>query len=511
MPNERIIVGGISHETNTFIHEPTTREDFRLRQEAFDEAVLDELRDTNTVIGGVIDGAAEGSVDLLPTMYAAAMPGGIVTEATYEFYLEELYDRVERAAADADGVLLPLHGAMVPENHTDGEGEIISAVRELVGGAVPIVVTLDLHGNISDTMVETADALIAYETYPHVDTADTGRRGLSILLDILRDDLDPVMHIERPPVILYGPAQNTRDDGPMTELMDHARTLEHRDGVRKVNVFAGFHQADVPFMGPSIPVVGSDPSAVRRAARDLAAAMWELRDELTGDDPGPTEAIERARERIAAGVSADGPIVMADLGDNPGAGSTADTTHVLRALLDEGIENAGFALIRDVDAVTTCHESGVGSRVAVSIGGKADDTSGDPIDTDAYVKTLTDGTFVNTGPMGTGTTTRLGRTALVELGPERSVSVILTEERIQPLDTEIWRHVGIQPERLDAIVVKSTNHFRAAYEPIASEVITINSPGLAAEDPRFYDYETVTRDLYPMVPAGDIRYPDWER
>ncbi|MDY6817899.1 MAG: M81 family metallopeptidase [Halobacteriales archaeon] len=510
MASERILVGGISHETNTFIQEPTTREDFQRRHEAFDEAVLDELRGTNTVIGGVIEAAAEEMVELRPTMYAAAMPGGIVTEDTFTYYFSALRERVERLESDTDGVLLPLHGAMVPEGSVDGEGAIITMVREIVGPDVPIVVTLDLHGNISETMVETADALVAYETYPHVDTADTGRRGLAILLEILRGELDPTTHIEWPPVILYGPAQNTRGDGPMTELMDRARELETRDGVRKVNVFAGFHQADVPFMGPSTPVVGSDPAAVREAARELARTMWERRDALTGDDPGPTEAIEIARERIDAGVTTDGPIVLADLGDNPGAGSTADTTHVLRALLNGGVSNAGFALIRDTDAVATCHEAGVGDRVAVSIGGKADESSGDPIEANAYVKMLTDGEFVATGPMGTGTTARLGRTALVELGPERTVSVILTEERVQPLDTEIWRHVGIQPERLDAIVVKSTNHFRAAYEPIASDVITINSPGLAAEDPRFYDYDTVTRDLFPMVSAAEISYPDWE-
>jgi microcystin degradation protein MlrC len=509
MERASIVVGGVSHETNTFLPERTTREDFQRTAEYFGEAVLEGLEGTNTVVGGVIDAAREEDVDLRPTVSAGATPGGTVTAETYEFYVEELTERIDAVAEEADGVLLALHGAMVPEGLEDGEGPLVSAVRDVVGSATPIVVTLDLHGNVSDELVDAADALVAFETYPHVDTAETGRRGLSILLEIVRGDLDPVQHVERPPVVVAGPPQQTMGDTPVAALMDRARALERRPGVAKVNLFTGFHQADVPFLGPSVPVVGSDEAAVRDAARDLATALWDAREQLVVESPSPSDAVAEARRLVENGATADGPVVLADLGDNPGAGGTADTTHVLRELIDQGVENAGFALIRDAEAVATCIEAGVGERVPVAIGGKIHESSGTPIETEASVSAITDGTYERTGPMRTGTTVRSGRTVLVEVGPTDGISVVLTEERSQPLDAELWRHVGVRPAWFDVVVVKSTNHFRAAYEPIASEIRSINSPGLSAEDPEFYDYEHLDRALYPLGSEEAIDYPPW--
>lgn len=498
MADETVVVGGLSHETNTFLPEPTTREEFQRGDEYVGEAMFEDLRGTNTVVGGALSAAAESGVELLPTVYAGATPGGMVSRDAYEFYVRGLVDRLAATEAAIDGVLLALHGAMVPEGTDDGEEALIGTVRDLVGPSTPIVVTLDLHGNVSDAMVERSDALVAFETYPHADTAETGERGLEILLDIIRGELEPVQHVERPPITVAGPPQRTRGETPVAELMDLARQLETRPGVRKVNLFTGFQQADVPFMGPSVPVVGSDEPAVRDASRELAAAMWDRREGLVIDAPPPAEAVETARARLEEADPVEGPIVLADLGDNPGAGCATDTTFVLRELVDQGLENAGFALVRDPAAVSTCIEAGVGATLRLRVGGKAHDTSGEPLETEGSVKALTDGTYVRTGPMRTGTRRRLGRTALVELGHSGGIAVILTEERVQPLDTELWRHVGIQPERLDVIVVKSTNHFRAAYERIASEVISVNSPGLAAEDPQFYDYDTVTRSNVPQ-------------
>ena len=511
MVDETVLVGGFSHETNTFLPEPTTRAEFQRGEEYFGESIFNELQGTNTVVGGALKAADQAGIDLVPSVYAGAMPGGTICRETYDFYADELIDRIGGAADKVDGILLMLHGAMVPEGSVDGEGPLIEMVRDVVGPSIPIVVTLDLHGNVSNTMVDASEALVAFETYPHVDTAETGERGLEILLDVIRGELEPVQHIERPPIVVAGPPQRTKNETPITALMELARELETRPGIRKVNLFTGFHQADVPYMGPSVPVIGSDETAVKNASRELAAAMWDRREELTGNAKSPADAIAMARERLTEEKPLDGPITMADLGDNPGAGGTADTTYVLHEMVNQGLENAGFALIRDPEAVAACVEAGVGADVHLRIGGKAHETSGPPLETEAHVETLSDGIYDRTGPMRTGTTKQLGRTALIELNPPESILVILTEERAQPLDSEIWRHVGIQPEGLELIVVKSTNHFRAAYEPIASEIISINSPGLAAEDPQFYEYETVSRPLYPTESVSEIVYPTWEK
>jgi microcystin degradation protein MlrC len=510
MSDETVLLGGFAHETNTFASGVTDRALFRERREYFGGEIPEKLRGTNTSEGGVIDVAEREGVDLRYTVSASATPSGLVAREAYDFYTGEILDGVRDHRDDLDGVALCLHGAMVPEGRDDGEGPLVRRVREVVGDDVPIAVTLDLHGNITDELVAEADVLVAYEEYPHTDSGETGRRAMDLLLRTVRGETAPTMHIERPPLLATGPRQNTRE-GPMAEVMAAAREMEARDGVLKVNVFPGFHHADVPSMGFSIPVVtDDDPELARAVSRELAARVWERREEFVADFPEPAAAVEEAKRRAAALEGDDGPVVMADLGDNPGGGGAADGTTVLRELLDQGVTNAGVAIVRDPEAVERCVEAGVGERVTLTLGGKTDDLHGDPIEgVDGYVKTLTDGEFVNTGPMGTGSENHLGRTALVRCGRDDGVAVVVTENRMQPLDAEIWRHVGVQPERLDVLVVKSTNHFRADYEPMSSSVVLVDSPGLVAIDPRRFDFSNVVRPKFPLDGMADDDYPDW--
>ncbi|MFB6201757.1 MAG: M81 family metallopeptidase [Halorhabdus sp.] len=510
MADETVVLGGFSHETNTFATGTTGRPLFQERREYFSDEIAEKMRGTNTCEGGVIDVAEEEGVDLHYTVSASATPSGIVASDAYEFYTGKILEGVEAHSDDLDGVALCLHGAMVPEGMTDGEGPLVRKVRERVGPDVPIAVTLDLHGNISDELVEQADALIAYEEYPHTDTGDTGREAMRVLTRMMRDGLEPAMHIERPPVLAMGPKQNTRE-GPMAEVMTIAREYEEHDDVVKVNVFPAFHQADVPSMNFSVPVVATNEDTAREVSRELATHIWERREDFIGDYPEPSEAVVRAKELVADGATADGPVVMADVGDNPGGGGAADGTTVLREMLDQELTNAGFAIMRDPEVVDTCVQAGVGERVTVNIGGKTDDMHGDPIeDVDSYVKAITDGEFKNTGPMGTGSENHLGRAIHLKCGHEDGVSVILTDNRMQPLDAEIWRHMGIQPERLDTLVIKSTNHFRADYEPMSCEVIPINSIGLVSMDPRNFEFEQIPRPQFPLDEMAGDDYPGWD-
>ncbi|SMO85332.1 M81 family metallopeptidase [Halorubrum cibi] len=511
MSNETVLLGGFAHETNTFASGRTGRSLFQERREYFGEEISERMGGTNTCEGGAMEVAEKEGVDLRYTVSASATPSGVVASDAYDFYTGQILDGVEEHADELDGICLCLHGAMVPEGMDDGEGPLVAAVRERVGPDVPIAVTLDLHGNNTDQLVEEADVLVAYEEYPHTDMGDTGRRAMRYLTGTMRGEIDPTMAIERPPVLPFGPKQNTRE-GPMAEVMELAREYEERDGVVKVNVFPGFHQADVPSMGFSIPVVTDDDlDLAREISRELAAHVWERREDFVGDYPEPAEAVAEA-QRLLDGLGEDaGPVVMADVGDNPGGGGAADGTTVLREMIDQGLTNAGFAIIRDPEVVDACVEAGVGERVTVDLGGKTDDKHGDPIaDLDGYVKTITDGEFHNTGPMGTGSENHLGTGVHLQCGRDDGVSVIVTENRMQPLDAEIWRHVGIQPERLDVLTVKSTNHFRADYEPMSSEVIPINSIGQVPMDPRKYEFDRIRRPQFPLDEMDDGSYPDWE-
>lgn len=505
-----ILVGEFAHESNTFATGRTTETDFQHRRAYEGETMIDELAGTNTVIGGVVDEAGGRSVSLIPTLAANATPGGPVSAGTYESYTEKIVSVARDRAEELDGVLLALHGAMVSETTDDGEGTLVDRVRAVVGPTIPIAVTHDPHGNVSDELLSTANLLVAFETYPHVDMADTGRTALRLLVETARNAVRPVIAVERPPVLPFGPLQDT-SDGPMAEVMARARELEAAASILKVNVFPGFHGADVPIMDFSVPVVADDDeAAARAAAREIAERVWERRAAFVATYPDPADGVAEAA-RLAAEASDDrGPVVLADTGDNPGSGAPADGTVVLREVLAQDVRNAGLALFRDPEVVSVCVDAGVGERLEVDLGGKTDTLHGDPIEGLAgYVKAITDGQFVNTGPMARGTRNQLGRTVLFRCGTDDGVAVILTENRVQPWDAEIWRHVGIQPERLDVLVVKSKNHYRADYEPLASHVIPLNTPGIGAIDPRTLPYERIHRPKYPLDTMADDAYPDW--
>lgn len=504
-----VLVGEFAHETNTFAATGTTREDFRNRRAYYGDTIPRKLRGTNSEIGGAIDVADDSGIDLHWTVAASATPGGRVTTDAYEHFVNEIVAGTRESGDEIDGVLLVLHGAMVPAGMDDGEGPIVERVREIVGD-IPIVVTHDLHGNVTDNLVEHTDAIVAYETYPHIDMAETGRRAMGLLNSILRGKSSPVMHVERPPVLAFPPRQNTRE-GPMAEFMAYARKLEERDDILKASVLPGFHGADVPSTGPSMLVVADDnPVAAREVSRELAKKYWDNREAFVGDYPEPQDAIAYARKTGNEAAGSEGPIVVADTGDNPGGGGVADGTTLLRELIDQNVTNAGIAILCDPEAVDVCAKAGVGGRVEVTLGGKTDDRHGDPIEgIEGHVKSITDGEFVNTGPMATGTENSLGRTVRFQCGVDDSIDVIITEKRLQPFDAEIWRHVGIQPESLDVLVVKSMNHFRADYEPLAKHVIVANSPGLATMDPSRFEYERLSRPCFPIDKMHDDDYPDW--
>lgn len=506
-----VVVGAVAHETNTFVTDTVARSDFQARRELFGTEVTESLRGTETAMGGIIEAAADHDVDLIQTVAAFATPGGVVSRDAAAFYTEEILSGLREHVADLDGVILPLHGAMVTEDHTDGEGALLERVREVVGPDTPVVVTLDLHGNVSDRMVAIADALVAYETYPHLDKAATGRRGMDLLVSMLVGDVTPTIAMERPPLIALQPKAHT-ERGPMADVMARARDHESRAGVLKVNVLPGFYHADIPEMGVTVPVVtDDDPALARRVALDVAEYVWDNRAAFVEDYPEPAEAVAQAKERRKTLSAEDGPIVMADFGSNPGGGGAANGTTVLREMLDQGLENAGWAIMHDPEVVADCLAAGVGERVETTVGGKTDDRHGAPIeDVDGYVKAITDGIYYNTGTShsGRGVRNEIGRTVRFQCGPDDSVTVVVAETRASAFDAEIWRHVGQPPERLDYICVPSLIAFLGDYGPFAAEVILVDTPGASAVNPHRFEYAHIPRPLYPLDELDDDYYPD---
>jgi len=484
----RFFVAMFAHETNTFSTIATDRRQFEARDLRYGGEILEAYAGTGTCLGGMIDTARERGVTLLPSVATAASPAGRVTRDFYDDMERRILADL-RAAGPLDGVLLDLHGAMVPEGLDDGEGALLARVREAVGAGVPIAVTLDFHANVTRQMAEAATLLHGYKTYPHVDMAERGREATERLLDVARGRTRPTAAHRQPPLLPPSGAQQT-GRGPMRRLLAMAEKMERDPAVVSVSVFAGFPLADIRDAGLSVYVVtDNDQALADRLADELATAAWEHRREFVHDALPVAEA-------VAAALSTDGrPVILADMADNTGGGAAGDTTELLRELVRVGARPSTVACVWDPQAVAACVRAGVGAPVTVAVGGKIDPRHGAPLTITGRVRTLSDGRFVHRGPMFRGLEGRLGPTAVLDAD---GVKVILISLRWQTLDPEMLRFVGIDPLAERIIVVKSTIHYRAAFEPIAHRIIEVDAPGLSSSNLTRFAFTRVRRPIFPL-------------
>ncbi len=485
----RLVTGKISHESNTFSVIPTDLEAFRRRGYHCGEDILSAFADTNTPLGGFIDGARERGVQLLPTVAADATPAGPVTRSALDTLLAQLLDGI-RKSGNPDGILLQLHGAMVTEDSEDGEGEILAAIREEVGEDLPIVATLDLHGNVTERMVSAATALIGYDTNPHVDGRARGREALDCMWRIVRGEIEPVMVRSQPPIMPH-PLRVRTDTGPLVDLLNIARSWEEEPGILDVSVFGGWPHVDVRDAGLSfLALTDADERLARTAVEELSEeALCQLEEFRPQTLVDLDEAVERA-----VGASS-GPVILAEIGDSPAGGSSGDGTHTLRALLSAGADDVAI-LVKDPEAVAAAEDAGVRGSFSMRVGGKTDDLHGEPTHLAGAVRALTDGIYVNRGPMSTGVTVDVGRTAVIRTG--QRFDVVLTERRISPVDPQVFRQAGVDPAQKRIVVLKSGGHFRAAYTDMAAEILDVDVPGVTAADLTSFGYSAVRRPVFPL-------------
>jgi microcystin degradation protein MlrC len=486
----RLFLAMLAHETNTFSNLPTDRAQFEAGHLHYGGEIVETFRGTGTCLGGMIGAAERLGATLIPSVAAAAAPGGPVTRDIYEHVKSRMLADLA-AAGRVDGVLLDLHGAMVVEGLDDGEGDVIGAVRRAVGPGVPIAVTLDFHGNITPAMVEGADLLHGYKTYPHVDMAERGAEATERLVQTVQGRIRPTAALRTPPLLPPLGSQGTAR-GPMRRLYEAAERMEREPGVLSVSVFAGFPLADIPPAGLAVYVVtGGDRALAEQRAEELARVAWEHRREFT-------HSALPVREAVARALAAEGqPIVLADMADNTGGGAAGDGTEILRELLRVRAREAVVSALWDPAAAEACARAGVGARITLDVGGKVDDRHGAPLAVTGTVRTLSDGRFVYKGPMSRGLEGQLGTTAVLDVD---GVKVILVSRRRQTLDPEMIRFVGIDPLAEKIVVVKSTIHYRAAFEPIAREIIEVDAPGLSSSNLGRFDFRRVRRPIFPLDP-----------
>ncbi len=491
----RFLVGGINHETNTFSPIPASIERFRENHYARGQALLDESTGTKTAIGGFIDAASELGIELVPTIHSFAMPSDAVTREAWDEQIADTLDDLEAALASGpiDGLLLGLHGAMVIEGIDDGEGEYLRRVRELVGPDMPVVMELDLHANISPESIDLVDIMVGYDTYPHIDVYDRAVELTHLLARIVNKEIQPTSAFRQIPVLANLTAQFSGTP-QMTDWLALCHEIESRPGVLTATITCGFPYADIPQTGMAAYVAtDNDPDLAEQCVRELAQFAWDRRQDFQATPMSIPDAVKYAME-------AEGPILLADVADNPGAGTSCDGTEILRELIARNARSTALALMFDPETVEQAAEAGIGATIQARIGGKVDDLHGAPIETSAYVRALTDGHYTNDGPLGTGSTTELGLTAVLEIGGRGGIEVVCTTLRHAANDANSLRSVGIEPTKRQIVVIKSSVHYRADFTPLVKEIVEVDAPGLSTPNWSRFDFQHLRRPIFPLDP-----------
>jgi microcystin degradation protein MlrC len=483
-----IFVAGFHHETNTFAPSPADWPAFTCGAgyPAYSRgaAMLAQMAPTSSALGGFAEAAAGFGWTLVPSVWAGAMPSNRVTTDAFERICAEIVADLQ--VGDFDAVFLDLHGAAVAECADDAEGELLARVRAVVGPQMTIVTSLDLHANVTARMLHLASAMTAYRTYPHVDMRETGRRAAQMLARRLAPNAPArPMHAERVPFLLPLNAQCTLME-PARSVIALIGRLEAAHDV-ELNFSMGFSAADFAECGPVLFGYGADETTVREAVHHLHTEVAVTRRaDWTLELHEPRAAVEAA---IALALQADAPVVIADTQDNPGAGGDANTTGMLRALLqaDAGTRLQGrvaLGLLFDPDAAHSACTAGVGATLALALGRAVPTWSGvltdAPVHAEVRVLAVSDGVLPLSGPMTAGMTMQLGTSACVEV---QGIRVLLASSKAQMLDLDLFRYLGVEPAQMKLLVVKSSVHFRAAFGPIASTILVAKAPGPMAADP----------------------------
>lgn len=487
----RLVIAQMKHETNTFSPVPTTLARFaRARATPWEgEAIRDAFRNTGSAIGAFIDLATKAGADMVLPVAGNAAPSGPVQTEAYEW----MTSRILAAVADGcDGVLLDLHGAMVTEQHDDGEGELLRRIRK-IAPKVPIGVALDMHTNFFPAIGELATAVAGYQTYPHVDMYDTGRRAAQPILDLLAGKAKPTLAFGMRPMLPHVMRQSSLDE-PNLSIQRRAQDMEKRGEALAATFFVGFPHADIPWAGSSAVVVtDNDAAKAKRLADELLDMAWKDRAKFIYE----IEPLEASLARAQA--MKGGPIVLLDHYDNCASGGTMDTTTVLEGILKAGLSDVCAFAIWDPRAVEQMTQAGVGANVTLSLGGKTAMPSlgleGRPLEVSGKVKKIIEGTYVNEGPMGRGELADMGPSAVLDTG---KVEICILSRHVEPYDIASFKALGIDATKKRYLMLKSRVHWRAGLGPIARAWVECAGTGVCTSDYSQLKFSRVRRPIYPL-------------
>ncbi len=479
----KLFTASLATETNTFSPIPTGLKSFAITRKG-DYSTFPPFADSPVAFWKKM--ATERGWSTAESIIAAAEPAGRTLKFVYEQYRDEIIADL-KAALPVDFVLLDLHGAMVADGYDDCEGDLIAAVRGVVGADVPIGVELDLHCHITPLMVDQATVIIAYKEYPHTDVFDRAVELFNITADAAAGKVKPVMAtFDCRMISLYYPTQE-----PVKSYVDGMKELEQEPGVLSVSLGHGFPWGDVAEIGTkTLVVTDNNPAQAAALAEQLGHEFYAMRDRATPKFYTIDDGLDAALHVVGS------PVVIADVSDNPGGGAPGDSTYILQRMLKRGIRNAAVGCIYDPGAVALAFEAGVGAHFELRVGGKMGRMSGNPLDLMVTVTALKPQAVQHFGVAPNEMTMVMGDSAAVQVA---GIDIVLYSNRTQTFSPEVFTNVGIDPAKRRLLIVKSTQHFYARFAPLASKVIYVSAPGATAPDFKSIPYEIASKDRYPMI------------
>ena len=484
----RVLLVGLKHEVNTFVPGVTTLEDFRRRYLLEGAAVFGPARGSGQEIDGVVQVAKAEGIELVPAVAAYGGASRPVQDSAYAYIRDRAVAKARQERGRIDGVILALHGAMATETSEDPEGELVAAVRDVVGPTLPIVVSFDMHCHLTERKLRAADAIVGYHTHPHVDFVDTGMRAMRIMARTLRGEVRPVV-VQRKIRMLTSAEHHNTSRPPMGELFARIAAMEREPGILAATIFATQPWMDVAELGWSAVVVADGNRALARARADeLARMAWERREQYLVRKTPIAEAVRQAL------ASAERPFVFADSSDSVTGGAYGDGNILLRTLLELGYRGTALLTLTDPEAAAACHAAGVGAEVRVAVGGKLAPAFYRPVTVTGRVEKLTDGQYMCDLP---ATPIDVGRAAVLQVG---GISLALSERPAPTIDQEIYRHLGLEPREAKIVQVKSPGGFRAVYGPFAAGIFEIDTPGPTDSELTRLPFRKIRRPLWPFDP-----------
>lgn len=514
----RIATLGISHETNTFSVTPATYEEFEKKEIKRRKEIISHFEESNYTIAGYIEASKQFDFELVPLMYANTGPIGTITKEAYNKLSSEMLGML-KDEGPWDGVLIANHGAAVSEEYPDMDAEFTRKVREIVGADTPVGITLDMHANISKNTVKNTDICIVWRTCPHLDAKPRAFKCASLIVKAIKKEIVPTQFIEAPPMLVNIVKQFTGQE-PMKGLVKQCVDANLIDSVLDTSISEGYPYADVVEMGMSwITITDNKPNLAEKISKKLAKKAWEKRKELNRPVPSIDKALRVAKdkyigpkpngienfvpddgaaleENIESNHSNLGPIVLMDVGDNIGGGSSADSTHILKRVKELKIDSF-LQSIYDPEIVKECVEAGEGEQISITVGGKTDKMHGIPISLQGRIIKIDNGKYEEHRP-NHGGFRFFDDGKRVRFDTNDGITILITSKRSGNTAREQMYSIGIYPENYKIIVAKGVSSPRPAYQPIASEIILVNSPGVTTADLSFFQYKNIRKKMYPF-------------